>query len=501
MTTAKEFDIVIPNAGALIESLRAFGYSPETAIADLVDNSVTAGAKDVQIEFSWSGSASRIVIADDGEGMSEVELVDAMRAGSTSPRQVRDPNDLGRFGLGLKTASFSQCRQLTVISKVTSSAVACRRWDLDEVVRSGEWRLLHSPTEWASELVDQRADSERGTTVVWEDLDRLVGDTETDDPAGQRNFLLVADRVAAHLSMIFHRYLSGSGLKISVNGIAVERWDPFLEGNSARQVLGMERIECSGGVIEVHPFVLPHRSKLTEADFSLGGGSRGWNDLQGFFVYRNSRLLVAGDWLGLRFTKEEHYKLARIRIDIPNSADEDWQIDVRKSVAVPPAEIREALNRIAKFTRERAVQVYRHRGKVLTKQSEKGITPLWQEKVRHGRISYEINRTHEGVAGALANPSIASLRAMLRLIEETVPVPLISINNAERPEDHIRPLEQSTPKAVAELAENVYRSLRVRGAVHREAVSRVLTTDPFHHYPELVEVLEAFEAKNKEISG
>lgn len=497
MTTAPDFDIVPPNAGALIESLRAFGYTPETAIADLVDNSVTAGARDIRIEFSWNGNESRIVIADDGHGMSCAELVNAMRAGSTSPREMRDPGDLGRFGLGLKTASFSQCRQMTVMSKAPKEEVGCRRWDLDEVVRSGEWRLLHGPTDWSAQLGADLASTPSGTVVVWETLDRLVEDAGPDDPSAQRHFYDVADRVSAHLSMIFHRYLSGNRLKISVNGRAVERWDPFLEGNSARQVLGMERITSSAGVVEVHPFVLPHRSKLTEDEFKLAGGSRGWNDLQGFFVYRNGRLLVAGDWLGLRFTKEEHYKLARIRVDIPNSADEDWQIDVRKSVAVPPAEIREVLNRIAKVTRERAVQVYRHRGKIVTRQAEKGITPLWRQRVRHGRISYEINREHDAVVDAIEDPAPRNVRTLLRLVEETVPVPLIAINTSERPEEHVGPLEQATPKVVAELAEDVYRSMRRRGLSGREAAKRVLLIDPFHLYPELVEVLESLQTKEK----
>lgn len=498
MTTARGFDIVEPNAGALIESLRAFGYTPETAIADLVDNSITAGASRVEIEFSWSGSASRIRITDDGCGMNADNLVDAMRAGSTSPRAERDPADLGRFGLGLKTASFSQCRVLTVMSKTAATPVACRRWDLDEVVSSGEWRLLHGPTDWGAAWVAELERSSQGTSVVWEELDRLVEDVDAEDSSAQKRFLTVADRVSAHLSMTFHRFLTGRRLSITVNGNEIERWDPFLEGNAARQTLGAERIACAGGVIEVHPYVLPHRSKLAEEDFKLAGGTRGWNDLQGFYVYRNERLLVAGDWLGLRFTKEEHYKLARIRIDIPNDTDEQWQIDVRKSLAVPPPEIRETLHRIARFTRERAVEVYRHRGKVVTRQANRGITPLWREKVRHSRISYEINRDHDAVASALANPTSKNVRTLLRLVEETVPIPLIAINTAERSEEHAGPLVGTTPKAARSLAEDVYRSIRRNGVGHIEAVKRVLSTDPFHLYPELVEVLSNLEEADKE---
>jgi hypothetical protein len=493
MTKKVDFDIVQPNPGALIESLRAFGYTPESAVADLVDNSIAAGAKHVDIRFEWEGATSRVIISDDGRGMPEAVLVNAMRAGSTSPSEERDPSDLGRFGLGLKTASFSQCRLLTVMSKTKKSPAACRRWDLDEVVRSGEWRLLHGPSEWAQPLVAELEAQACGTKVAWEKMDRLVGDSEVDDSWAQRHFFTVADKVADHLSMTFHRFLNGRKLSITINGHPVDQWDPFLEGNPARQVLGMERIKYTGGEVEVHPYVLPHRSKLADSDFSLAGGSRGWNDLQGFYVYRNQRLLVAGDWLGLRFTKEEHYKLARIRIDIPNNTDEQWQIDVRKSVAVPPPEIREQLRRIAKVTRERAVEVYRHRGKVITKQSEKGITPIWLEKVRHGQISYVINQEHDVVASAIDDPNPKSVRTLIRLIEETIPVPLIAINSAERSQQHAAPLENATPRAIATLAETVYRSVRAKGSSHKVARDRVLTMDPFHLYPELLEVLDSLE--------
>lgn len=498
---AGDFDLVPPNAGALIESLRAFGYTPETAIADLVDNSITAGAKNIGITFAWNGSQSRIVVADDGGGMSEDALVNAMRTGSTSPRDERDPGDLGRFGLGLKTASFSQARHLIVLSKTITTGVACRRWDLDEVVRSGEWRLLKMPTASCAALTERLADQHSGTVVIWESLDRLIGDAEPGDAAAQRHFLETAERVTAHLSMTFHRYILRRRIRITVNDRPVPKWDPFLEGSAACQALGVEHIHAPGGDIEVHPYVLPHRSKLTELDFQLAGGTRGWNDLQGFFVYRNGRLLVAGDWLGLRFTKEEHYKLARIRIDIPNSADEQWQIDVRKSVAVPPPEIRDQLHRIAKITRERAVEVYRHRGKAIARQAARGVVPMWRERVQHGRISYEINKEHEAVAEALANPSKSTVTALIRLVEATVPVPLIAINNAERAEVHAAPLERLSSKVVADLAEDIYRSHVRRGMTHANAVRHVLTTDPFHLYPELNEVLNALNAKEGDESA
>src|SRR2546428_7939377 len=139
-----EFDLVPPNAASLVESLRAFGYGLPTAIADLVDNAIFGKARNIWIEFFWDGEESAVCLTDDGCGMSEPELRDAMRAGSRNPLDDRDPRDLGRFGLGLKTASFSQCRRLTVRSKTKDGGAITRCWDLDCIGRTNDWRLLRS---------------------------------------------------------------------------------------------------------------------------------------------------------------------------------------------------------------------------------------------------------------------------------------------------------------------------------------------------------------------
>lgn len=490
-----DYDIVEPNAAALIESLRAFGYTPETAVADLIDNSITAGSTEIKIAFQWSGPDSLISIIDDGAGMDEETLVNAMRAGSRSPREVREANDLGRFGLGLKTASFSQCRALTVASKVRGGTVSIRKWDLNEVEATKQWRLLKGCSAAAQEAIRPLDDLESGTVITWEDLDRMINEADSEDEASERHFYNTADTISAHLSMTFHR-LIGRGLKIYLSGQEVKKWDPFLEGNSARQVLGTEKIELNASIITVDPFVLPHRSKLSQEDFELAGGSRGWNDLQGFYVYRNNRLLVAGDWLGLRFTKEEHYKLARIRIDITNNMDDLWQIDVRKSVAVPPVLIRRELRRIALYTRERASEVYRHRGKMIAKLASSGIVNVWSQRVKHGRIFYRVNEDHVAVANALADPSTKNIRILIRILEETIPVPLITISASENSEAHSAPLEMSTAKQVADLGLEVLQALISKGVPVKSAIEQVLTTEPFNMYPELIEVLREATATN-----
>jgi hypothetical protein len=497
--TGDNFDLAVPDPAALVESLRAFGYTPQTAVADLIDNSLTATADQIWIDFDWNGAASRIIIGDNGRGMTEAELKQAMRPGSMSPQEKRTADDLGRFGLGLKTASFSQCRQLTVITKTESRGIHARRWDLDTVVATHEWRLLHGYPEDCADLVARLDGQPRGTVVVWQQMDRIVGTADVDDEDAHRRFLELARSVRSHLSMTFHRYLSPrEGRTVTVNDREVPPWDPFLSRSKARQVLAPEELLLAGETVLVQPVVLPHRSKLTAEEFELAGGERGWNSLQGFYVYRNKRLLVAGDWLGLGFQKEEHYKLARIQVDITNDMDALWQIDVRKSMAQPPGVLRAELRRIAKVTRVRAVEVYRHRGKILTRQKEKGLVPTWLQRVQHGKVFYQVNRDHPAVVEALEHPSAQNVRNLLQIVEGTIPIPLISIASAERPEEQAGPFEGVSSNQLSTLAIALYKSVRRRGDGHVAARDRVLTTDPFQYFPELCEVLDAH---NEEEAG
>lgn len=484
------YDHAAPHASSLIESLRAFGYTLETAIADLIDNSISAGARSVQVRFYWDGMNSWIALQDDGRGMSEAELVEAMRPGSRNPLDIRDPRDLGRFGLGLKTASFSQCRCLTVASRDAEGGRAIRCWDLDYVQETGEWRLLRS-APFGSELALAEHDPKpTGTLVLWQHLDRLVTAAPVSDSRAQSRFLALVDATVRHLAMTFHRYLEGPGaLRLEVNGRPVEPWEPFLTRHPLTQPLPEETLHLQGYEFRVAPFVLPHHSRLDAATLRYAGGSAGWTAQQGFYVYRNRRLLVSGDWLGLGFGREEHHRLARIRVDLPNSSDDAWQIDVRKATARPPARLRDDLRRIARLTRERAADVFRHRGKVLARAASAGYSFVWQRRVRHGKTFYAVDREHPVVAAALAGPDAARVGALLRLLEETVPVPLVALDAAERPEEQGAPFEGSPPAEVEAVARSVYDALRTSGHTAEQAVGRLLTMEPFNRFPELAAVL------------
>ncbi|MCY7353471.1 MAG: ATP-binding protein [Cytophagaceae bacterium] len=435
------------------------------------------------MQFNWQGPASTIAIRDDGRGMSEDELVEALRPGTKGPDWVRAPEDLGRFGLGLKTASFSQCRRLTLLSKPRGGVVSHWSWDLDHVAQTDRWELVQlSPPP---ELIGQLAAQESGTVVLWEALDRLTARTSRDNTHHLDAFLKAAAGVKEHLSMVFHRFLSDGRVKIRVNDRPLEAWDPFLTGEDATQPLAEETL--AEGCVGVKGFVLPHVSKLSPPQHTAAAGPRGWNAQQGFYVYRNERLLVAGDWLGL-YRKEEHYKLARIRVDLPASLDQEWQIDIKKSVARPPTTLRPNLQRIADDVRQRAVAVYRHRGKVMQRSLSGTFTAVWIEKLKHGKRFYVINREHPLVQRLLADPDRISQPALLRLIEETVPVPLIALNETEKPDVQARPFEGSAPGELTSALRIVWESLR-QHLTEAEARRELHFIEPFNDYPELIAAL------------
>lgn len=491
-----DYEVAQPEPSALVESLRAFGYSLKTAVADLIDNSISANARNVWLRFEWAGSESFVIIKDDGSGMSERDLVTAMRPGSKSPLEERSPKDLGRFGLGLKTASFSQCRSLFVASQKPGEQLVSRCWDLDYINDSGEWRLIK---KFARDPLAERSESlERpGTVVLWRKMDRVVGSSREDDRTAYRQFLESVEEVRDHIAMVFHRFLEKpAGLRLWINGRRVEAWDPFLRHEKATRELPSERLSYFGRGIDVIPYVLPHQSKIPNDIHRRASGPSGWNAQQGFYVYRNERLLVAGDWLGLGFLKEEHHKLARICIDLPNSMDGDWQIDVKKSRAKPPGLLRDDLKRIARLTRHEAVSIYRHRGKVTARRASQEDVFVWQQKTRKGKYFYEVNRDHPIVMDAIASAGRETIEPMLRTLEETVPSAHIMITSSEEPEKVSSPFENCTVESVQSLIGKVYSSLRANGKSHEDAMMRLYSIEPFNHRPELLEVFGDFEEKD-----
>ena len=490
-----EYDVKLseeapPDPAATIETLGALGYSTESAVADLIDNSIAAGATRVNVTLHWDGADSWCAVGDNGRGMTGDDLKQAMTIGSRDPVLPRDTADLGRFGFGLKTASFSQCRELTVGSHKANQRFAYRTWDLDYVRAKGRWLLLKSPPPRAQELIEQCHRSRTGTVVLWR---RLTGDlveegTDVVDRHAQQRFLQRVTSLERHLEMTFGRFLlrKNGPLRIHLNGVPVVGWDPFLTDHSATQQLSIERLSLRDQRVDVSPFVLPHRSKLTEAEYERAGGPHGWNAQQGFYVYRSDRLIQAGEWFTRGHSKDADYNLARIAVDVPATLDRDWSLDVKKAFVRPPGPLAGDFKRIAAVARGKARDVYRHRGAQVGRRTDRPAEPVWRQFRRHGEPAFRINRQHPLISELLENSGAGrkALQDLFRVIEETLPVPFLP---GRQDEESRSPFDATADREIVGVAERVYEGLLQKGLTREEARDRLLKIEPFNLYPDLVD--------------
>lgn len=488
-----------------MEALRGLGYSTAAALADIVDNSISAEATEVRIDFTWDNAISRISVIDNGRGMNDAELESAMQLGAKSPLEKREQGDLGRFGMGLKTASFSQCRRLTVAS-VKNSESACLRWDLDAlaVEPDGGWLLFEGPSPGSEVFLAPLSHSKSGTLVLWECLDRIVTKGYV-----ANDFVDLIDRVEAHLAMVFHRLLQGpkARLCLLLNEKPVLPWDPFMVGFPGKPWDSpVAKTATETGVVEVECHVLPHRDKLSPAEFDIGGGPEGWTAQQGFYVYRNERLLVPGGWLGLgqgrAWNREDAYRLARIRLDITNTSDAEWKIDIRKSTARPPVSLRPWLIRLAEDTRDRARKVFAYRGSPTSGSTRIPVEQAWRVEHAKSGARYKIDDKHPAVSAVLdsAGSLLPLVRAMLRVVEETVPVQKIWLDTAENKEIPKTGFSGEPPENVVAVLKTLYGDLIGRRGMSSDfAKQLLLRTEPFQNYPDLVAAMPAGEMYEKTI--
>ncbi|HZT26469.1 MAG TPA: ATP-binding protein [Pseudolabrys sp.] len=467
------------------------GYSLETAIADIIDNSIAAHSKVIEIHWEWNDGEPVAWILDDGSGMVADRLVEAMRFGGIGPDAARVDEDLGRFGLGLKTASLSQCRLLTVASK-TSAGLACFSWDIDELRKDGGgWNLIEGDVALPREILARLESRKTGTLVVW----RKVDFGRSDDRPGYEAFLADLERVDAHLGMVFHRFIAGDArhLTITLNGSRVEAWDPFLESDDSTIRNPEQHINGPGGRVRVRGFVLPHRDRFrNETDFEKAGGPDGWTAQQGFYVYRQKRLLSAGGWLGLggsrAWTRDEPSRLARIRIDIPNTADHDWRIDIRKAIARPPDAIHKPLQRIAEDVRRKAREVFVHRGQYGSRHKTSDVSRIWQVNPEGARRRYSIRRDHELVRlikARLDPVGSGLLEALIDLVERTVPVDRVWLDVTERGV----PADDTETSELVSAALSMAKMMERAGVGFDEAAARIATMDPFDKVENLAKQL------------
>jgi Histidine kinase-, DNA gyrase B-, and HSP90-like ATPase len=401
-------------------SARSFGnYDLPGALADLIDNSIKAKARHIKVTCLYNSGDPRVSVLDDGYGMTQEELHAAMRPASANPLAERSPDDLGRFGWGMKSASFSQCKKLTVISR-QNGTLSGAEWDLDNVQ---DWKMGVLSHQELKEIGAPELHEQPGTQILWSDCDRLSEyGTITED---HFNNLIVHTR--NRIALIYHKYLFNmvpkrKALTISINGQSIDGYDPFHRDHYATQQLEHETLKVGNARVEIQPYVLPHYSKITLSEYEKLGGEEGFVRNQGFYVYRNHRLIINGEWFRLAKFGELS-QLIRISVDIPNSLDDIWKITIDKTDAQLPAILKSRLKQIVDGLKRRSALVFRSKGGRIDSDSDE--TTVWSRHAKSGEIHYSINRKHPLVASLLGIEHESTKHAavaVLDVIEQSFPV-------------------------------------------------------------------------------
>ncbi len=415
---------VNPNVKNFVQSLRDIGYSFEVAVADIIDNSITAKASIVNI-YMVSEPDLIFCLFDNGSGMSESELIESMRLATKNPLENRHPEDLGRFGLGLKTASFSQCKKLTVVSKKEGEIFA-KQWDLDFISNENKWLLKTITNLSFIPLLNELEKVETGTIVCWETIDR----------SSKSGYPETIEKLRKHLALVFHRYLDGldrKSFKIIINNNPIKSFNPFNPNHSATQQLPLEKIEFYDSVIKVQAYILPHHSKVSQQEYELYSTEEGYIKSQGFYLYRGNRILIYGTWWGLHKSMDAH-KLVRISIEIPNNIDEHWGIDIKKSSARPDEKIRRDLKTIIDQVTTKGEKPFKGRGKKI---EDKTVLQFWEIVAKNNEdFKFVVNQNHpfyKDLTSDLSELQRKKLNIFLKGLQAYLPLEAIQYNLQKRP--------------------------------------------------------------------
>ncbi len=464
---------VSPNLSNFIKSLRDIGYTFEIAVADVLDNSISAEATDIKI-YTVAHPELIFCMLDNGTGMNELELKEAMRLATQDPDMLRDKKDLGRFGLGLKTASFSQCKKLTVLSK-KDNQISVKQWDLDYISEQNEWHLITPEINDFNDcpLYEEFVTNDHGTLVIWGNIDRYKVTSFSDK----------IDKLRKHLSLVFHRFLEGSvsfkKLKISINNNPIKAFNPFNLSHDATLEKSPEKIKIYDKDITISPYILPHHSKLSQQEWNEYSTEEGYIKSQGFYLYRANRLLIHGTWWGLHKASDAH-KLVRIKIDIPNDQDEYWGIDIKKSTANPMPEIKNDLKRIILEVTKDGLKPFTRRGRKI---NDKITTKFWNTIPLNEEFRFGLNKEHpiyQKLTDSMSKESLYLLDIYLKGLEAYLPIESIQSQLQQNPHK----VKQETALSKDDIT-SLIKKLKSSG-LSQDYIESLLKTEIFKNHKELL---------------
>jgi len=423
-----------PDPKSHIKTLMRIGYTMVSAVSDILDNSITANAKNIEIHSLPGLEESNISILDDGDGMSPEELIHNMKVGCKDPGDERHRGDLGRFGSGMKTASFSQARKLTVISKKEGESICAAVWDIDRIENENTWciEVLDEDEIKEHPLLLISSQKAHGTQIIWEKLSCLnkTNHSLDDETIMASNLSDLGDYISLH----FHKFMDGKNKRnFSINNAQLQAIDPFMTRSPGYQEGRSEKLRCKGGYIEINTHVLPHFKRMETNLLERLGGTNGIVQNQGIYIYRENRLINAGGWLGLAKTSQLG-ALARVEVNVPSSLDQEWATDVKKASLQLPPRIKKELRKFLSDPIKRSKRVYTYRGK------QDQANKYWniKENENDKTISYQISSENDfltDIFRVIPREQKSQLVKYLGQLAENLPLNHIYQKMSEAPRD------------------------------------------------------------------
>lgn len=412
---------VPPDPERIIEGLRDTGYEFNTSMADVIDNSIAAKAKNIEVTIAMDfGGNILVAVTDDGCGMNRDGLINAMRYGS---KRRADLSSLGKFGLGLKTASTAFCRRLSAISRGSAGGdVLKATWDLDHIASVERWELqLDAANLEETKLLDSVANGKTGTVILWEKVDRLLKAYAIPDGKAAKNALKrYVDDLRFHVSMVYQRFLDKSDkrscdVSIRINGEEVLPWDPYCLAETKTPIAEkVQKVEIGDNLqaeFTIRAFILPRKDEFS--DQALLKDAHLTNDMQGLYVYRENRLIHGPDWLDM-YSKEPHMSLCRIELSFDHKLDDAFQVDIKKSRILLDDSLYDWMQKFLQGPRREGQERYR-KGVAATVSGTAALIHAVSNNAIHAKADNLKTATLQEVDGATGDVTITNKNGVTKL--------------------------------------------------------------------------------------
>lgn len=405
----------------MVDVISNSGYTLESAIADIIDNSLAAKAKNIDVNFVFDGLNSKIIIKDDGLGMSEAKLKEAIIYAYRDIDDFRELTDIGRYSIGLNAASSSFCRCLFLTSKVANDEQHSIKMDFEHIKKSKKWEIFVCENRKENKIT-----TKSGTIVVWERL-KIEKDLVQNENLllNQEGLYSYLRKVELHLSKVFYRYIEFHGVKIRINGNLIEGWDPFFSSHINTQRPRKEEFMINGSLVRIECYVLPVSEHLSpaEKDYEFGFG-KNLEELQGFYIYREDRLICGGGWLdieGLNITPKANY--ARIGLFVDNTLDKYLSVNFLKNRVTLPFELAVKLKPIARKTRSESSNNYDYKKESRPYKKKHNLVekPWITTKTTNG-VKAQINEKHPIIKSICKSLPSKQRKMLFDLLAKTLPI-------------------------------------------------------------------------------